>query len=52
MNYFAIENNGEYYDHVILKDSDGNVLVWMYLDEYETMSDEEIDSYLNNILLK
>lgn len=34
------------------KDSDGNVLVWMYLDEYETMSDEEIDSYLNNILLK
>ena len=34
------------------KDDDGNVLVWMYYDEYQTMSDKEIDAYLNNILLK
>ena len=38
MNYFAIENNGEYYDHVILKDSDGNVMFENYLEmDYETM---------------
>lgn len=34
------------------KDNDGNILVWMYYDEYQTLSDEEIDKYLNIIILK
>lgn len=38
MNYFAIEHGGNYYDHVVLKDSDGHPVFTDYLDmDYETM---------------
>jgi hypothetical protein len=38
MSYFAIENNGEYHDHVILKDGNGHIMFENYLDmDYETM---------------
>lgn len=38
MNYFAIENNGEYYDHVMLRDGNGHIMFENYLDmDYETM---------------
>lgn len=38
MNYFAIENNGQYYDHVFIKDNNGNVVFENYLDmDYEAM---------------
>ena len=38
MNYFAIENNGQYYDHVTLRDDSGNLVFENYRDmDYETM---------------
>ena len=38
MNYFAIENTGEYYDHVMLRDGNGPIMFENYLDmDYETM---------------
>ena len=38
MNYFAVENNGKCYDHVMLRDGNGHILFENYLDmDYETM---------------
>lgn len=38
MNYFAIECDGKYFDHVMLRDDENNIMFENYLDmDYETM---------------
>ena len=34
------------------KDNNGNVLFWMYYEEYETKSKDEIEAYINELMLK
>ena len=42
MSYFAIERNGSCFDHVTIKDNDGNVAFFNYFDmDYDTMKSQE-----------
>ena len=51
-NYFVIERNGSYWDHVVIKDKDGNVSFGNYLNmTYDEMKDSvDLDEFVVAIL--
>lgn len=48
MSYFAIERNGDLWDHITIRENDGNVVFTNYLDmSYEEMkSQEDLGSFV------
>ena len=52
MSYFAIERNGSTWDHVAIKDNDGNLVFSHYLDmDYNTMkSQEDLEDFVVAIM--
>ena len=51
-NYFAIERNGNYWDHVVVKDKDDNVVFGNYLNmTYDEMkSSEDLEEFVVAIM--